>query len=884
MKDVGRTGWRMGGTFLIAALSWAGIVRGEPVGRPGLQATYSLDAKLTERPEHERKHRLSVVSLILTVGDSENMEGKRYQWFELAFSRLNGDTYHLWLLMDGLPSKSRRPAVVRYVWWEPIWEKPLEYIDARTGRALLPRMGLWRYGWPKGLENSLYQVDNFPKSVTYLGYPFRLDRVSEGATVNVPEAKPLRLNPDLIIYTLDSWRYLPLHQDSIPKSKWYVEENYAMLTTGDLREMMAVGQNLFSSHHAWRSWRGKRYGQILDVWQEPVFVFDHPYITGRYRYYESKSHRYVWPEPVYRSNFYGQQHHMDEPGVRFSGETRRMSPEIISTCTPRQLAGKFQSKVASLVNTWVGYGFWRTLTKQYGVGSLPRYRQPVGSWDVPFGTVWYTLAAGAAGYTREKGGLGVPSDLARVNMEYGSQIPMTPRNIFALNTAILRGPARSFGRAWGISIYDPNHLVMDAAGIEYAYCHGATHFWFWGGWPGVDVDWPHAYKLYLMNQVRTVSKGIGFRDVPNLARQAKTAIALPYGYDMDPTGYGFMFRTAWMHAERKNARGIRIRRVLRSAYIEAERMLRDGVEFDVVIDDKHFAKDGYDEIVYVQEDGSIRIRRGTTETVRDGPRVPIRPNLGKPPSIALRIVRTPQRTGQAAILEAERIIGSGRFVGPMRWMAYLPDGFARRPRRSELEVADRTERWRLTETKVPGKYRVRVATIDEFSRSAEAWVEFEVKPAFMETPAATFPDKWKFKLDPQNVGQEQKWFAADLDETEWADIKVPAWWEQAGYDGYNGLAWYRCPFDVSPSAKSKTLILAFAAVDGDATVYLNGKRIGVHAGDNATGWDKPFEFDVSNKLRYGSRNQLTVRVLDTRALGGIFKPVRLIIRKSAEEK
>nr|WP_295864693.1 sugar-binding domain-containing protein [uncultured Chitinophaga sp.] len=68
--------------------------------------------------------------------------------------------------------------------------------------------------------------------------------------------------------------------------------------------------------------------------------------------------------------------------------------------------------------------------------------------------------------------------------------------------------------------------------------------------------------------------------------------------------------------------------------------------------------------------------------------------------------------------------------------------------------------------------------------------------------------------------------------------------------------WYKRTFD-KPAAKGKDrVLLHFGAVDFDATVYLNGKKIGNHTG-GYTG----FQFDITDQLK-DKNNELVLSVLD----------------------
>lgn len=68
--------------------------------------------------------------------------------------------------------------------------------------------------------------------------------------------------------------------------------------------------------------------------------------------------------------------------------------------------------------------------------------------------------------------------------------------------------------------------------------------------------------------------------------------------------------------------------------------------------------------------------------------------------------------------------------------------------------------------------------------------------------------------------------------------------------------WYRRTFE-APALKGGRLLLHFGAVDWDATVWVNGKRVGSHQG----GFDA-FSFDITEALGESGPQTLVVKVLD----------------------
>jgi beta-galactosidase/beta-glucuronidase len=69
--------------------------------------------------------------------------------------------------------------------------------------------------------------------------------------------------------------------------------------------------------------------------------------------------------------------------------------------------------------------------------------------------------------------------------------------------------------------------------------------------------------------------------------------------------------------------------------------------------------------------------------------------------------------------------------------------------------------------------------------------------------------------------------------------------------------WYHRTFTVPDSWKGKRILLHFGAADWETTVFINGRKAGLHRG----GFDA-FGFDITDYLVAGKANQLTVSVWD----------------------
>ncbi len=108
----------------------------------------------------------------------------------------------------------------------------------------------------------------------------------------------------------------------------------------------------------------------------------------------------------------------------------------------------------------------------------------------------------------------------------------------------------------------------------------------------------------------------------------------------------------------------------------------------------------------------------------------------------------------------------------------------------------------------------------------------------------------------QYAGFEQ----VDFDDTAWLRVYVPHNWDDYGgshrlvHGNRHGTAWYRRSFEVAASERGRRVFLYFEGVSSYATVSVNGRLAGTHAGGRTT-----FTLDVTDLVNYGGTNLLAVR-------------------------
>ncbi|HAP36171.1 MAG TPA: glycoside hydrolase [Bacteroidetes bacterium] len=129
---------------------------------------------------------------------------------------------------------------------------------------------------------------------------------------------------------------------------------------------------------------------------------------------------------------------------------------------------------------------------------------------------------------------------------------------------------------------------------------------------------------------------------------------------------------------------------------------------------------------------------------------------------------------------------------------------------------------------------------------------------------------WKFE-----IGDDKKYAEPNFNDKQWGEIFVPADWENEGYPGYDGYAWYRRTFTVPASAQNKNIYAHIGYVDDVCAVYINGNIIGEGGSfppDFQTAYEQEQQFLIPGKfLRFNQENVIAVRVFDSHLNGGIVK-------------
>ena len=159
-------------------------------------------------------------------------------------------------------------------------------------------------------------------------------------------------------------------------------------------------------------------------------------------------------------------------------------------------------------------------------------------------------------------------------------------------------------------------------------------------------------------------------------------------------------------------------------------------------------------------------------------------------------------------------------------------------------------------------------------------------------------------LSGTGLGDEKIWkfYCSDgMNSKKWSKIKVPSQWELQGFGEYTYGRWYKAglknpsmeyglyeyTFNVPKNWQGKQTEIVFEGVMTDTDVKING----IYAGETHQGGFYRFTYNITDKLKYGGKNKLEVKVskhsanrlvnaaerrADWWLFGGIYRPVYLV--------
>jgi hypothetical protein len=128
--------------------------------------------------------------------------------------------------------------------------------------------------------------------------------------------------------------------------------------------------------------------------------------------------------------------------------------------------------------------------------------------------------------------------------------------------------------------------------------------------------------------------------------------------------------------------------------------------------------------------------------------------------------------------------------------------------------------------------------------------------------------KWQF-----SIGMNEEWISPKFNDSKWESIHAPAPWEDEGFNGYNGYAFYRKQINISSNYKGRMLYLNLGYIDDVDEVYFNGNKIG-STGSFPPNYNTAYNAEriyyiPEADINFDGPNLIAVKVYDSVQDGGI---------------
>ena len=122
---------------------------------------------------------------------------------------------------------------------------------------------------------------------------------------------------------------------------------------------------------------------------------------------------------------------------------------------------------------------------------------------------------------------------------------------------------------------------------------------------------------------------------------------------------------------------------------------------------------------------------------------------------------------------------------------------------------------------------------------------------------------WRFQVDPGRAGDE-RYSQRSYNAAGWPEVSLPCTFDDCapGMERYRGTCWFRREFELSEPVDGGRASLCFEAVNYNAAVWLNDRRIGENHDPFL-----PFEFDITDVISSQNSNLVAIRVDNTRNRG-----------------
>jgi hypothetical protein len=518
-------------------------------------------------------------TVTLRMGPTEARGEETYRWWQMECEKTGGGSFSITVLSKGvpiLPGTSYTGDVARYILKEGE-EGAIEFTNAEDGKPLPLPFSWMRLTPHRHWTASL--MGPFPAQGILLGQMLALwEWSNEGEFPPLGEPLVLKLDPGLLIGTGRNFRDTLDHR--ITGGEDYP---YRRFTKEEYDEMIEAGINYFTVDPEQAEWIRRR----------PVFC-------------EQGNLKGVrLPEILYRSNYMGAVQFVDEPACYIYGDADAKK----GAKRPSDLAALLRLRVARTVWGREGSYASRHLDHAlreagFNLGDITIVEDDIPIWETLIQTSWYQLWSGAASGIIHEGRYQLDSfhaNLKRIGLESDW---LGAEEMLLFHYAFLRGAARAWGKNWGMSIYGQADPKISPLAVTLAYDLGARYIWYWTSDHGHHL--PYREQLELTRHLRAHEKAHPRKSRDELLEAANVAIALPQGYVVD---FSLLWGSSEFAHDKLNEAGVPYGEVVKAAVKEALACLKKDESFDFVVDALDFEQSGYERVVHVHLDGTVKTEK-----------------------------------------------------------------------------------------------------------------------------------------------------------------------------------------------------------------------------------------------------------------------------------
>jgi hypothetical protein len=213
------------------------------------------------------------------------------------------------------------------------------------------------------------------------------------------------------------------------------------------------------------------------------------------------------------------------------------------------------------------------------------------SWETFYETAFYQMKGGGMGIVHE-GRYQLPPFDEAVAKFTGEARRHSARELLQYHYAFLRGAVRPFGKAWGTAIYGQCDTNLAPLALTLAYDMGSRYLWFWTSDHDHHVPWPEQLAL-----VRHLQAHARAHPRASLSAPVEVAIVIPNGYFLSLEN---LWWVRVLDKEGRNAAAQKYRRLMQRALAAVHDCFRDGLSFDITVEDGH-AITGYRKLIRISD-------------------------------------------------------------------------------------------------------------------------------------------------------------------------------------------------------------------------------------------------------------------------------------------